>query len=108
MTVVKIPYNDFNLHPLINSICPNVKLNPETIRANVLKSVKLGFWFVFKVKKLIPKRNIGFSGGQIQPINILGAKLKWKKAQKKEKKNIASEIINNDIPILIPCFTFLV
>jgi len=42
-------------------------------------------------------------GGQIEPISIVGAKLEWKKAQKNEKKNITSEAINNNIPILRPC-----
>ena len=37
-------------------------------------------------------------GGHWQPSSILGDKLLWKKAQKKEKKNITSEIINNTIP----------
>jgi hypothetical protein len=48
------------------------------------------------------------SGGQIHPIPIEGAKVQWKKAQKKEKKNIISEIINRDIPNLIPNCTFKV
>jgi len=38
----------------------------------------------------------------------VGAKLEWKKAQKKEKKNITSETINNNIPIFKPFCTFCV
>lgn len=37
-------------------------------------------------------------GGHIQPIWTAGTKLEWKKAQKKAKKNIASETINKTIP----------
>jgi hypothetical protein len=37
-------------------------------------------------------------GGQILPISIVGAKLAEKKAQKKAKKNITSDTINNIIP----------
>jgi hypothetical protein len=37
-------------------------------------------------------------GGQTLPISTVGAKLEWKKAQKKEKKNITSEVINNTTP----------
>jgi len=38
------------------------------------------------------------SGGQVKPNSIEGARLLWKKAQKKEKKNITSETINRIIP----------
>jgi len=37
-------------------------------------------------------------GGHIPPICIAGKILALKKAQKKEKKNITSETINNNIP----------
>ena len=37
-------------------------------------------------------------GGQIQNKKTDGDKLKWKKAQKKEIKNITSETINKNIP----------
>ena len=42
-------------------------------------------------------------GGQIAPMATLGAKLQWKKAQKKPKKNITSETMNNIIPARNPC-----
>lgn len=38
------------------------------------------------------------SGGQIEPISTVGAKLEWKNAQKNAKKNITSETINKIIP----------
>jgi len=41
-------------------------------------------------------------GGQILPISIVGVILAAKKAQKKAKKNITSETINNIIPYLKP------
>ena len=37
-------------------------------------------------------------GGQMLPISIVGAKLAAKKAQKKAKKNITSETMNNITP----------
>jgi len=48
------------------------------------------------LKGLIP------NGGQSWPISIPGDKEEWKNAQKKEKKNNTSEIINKIIPIRIP------
>jgi|TARA_B110000046_G_scaffold171804_1_gene193015 hypothetical protein len=41
-------------------------------------------------------------GGHILPISIVGAKLAAKKAQKKAKKNITSDTMNNIIPYLKP------
>jgi hypothetical protein len=43
------------------------------------------------------KTSIPF-GGQMFPISIVGAKLAAKKAQKKAKKNITSDTINNITP----------
>jgi hypothetical protein len=37
-------------------------------------------------------------GGQMDPISITGASAAAKKAQKKAKKNITSDTINNNIP----------
>jgi hypothetical protein len=34
----------------------------------------------------------------MHPISMFGDKLEWKKAQKNEKKNITSEIINKTTP----------
>jgi hypothetical protein len=47
-------------------------------------------------------------GGQTAPISTAGAKLLWKKAQKKEKNKQTSEIINKIIPYFNPCFTIKV
>jgi hypothetical protein len=46
------------------------------------------------------------TGGQTHPIPTEGETLTWKKAQKKEKKNITSETINKTIPSFKPCWTF--
>jgi len=48
------------------------------------------------------------NGGQTEPSTILGDKLAWKKAQKKEKKNITSETINKIIPNFNPLTTLVV
>ena len=37
-------------------------------------------------------------GGHIAPSSTVGAKAEWKKAQKKPKKNITSDIIKRNIP----------
>ena len=42
------------------------------------------------------------SGGQVEPNSIVGAKLLWKNAQKKEKKNNTSLVINKIIPYRNP------
>ena len=48
------------------------------------------------------------AGGHWEPSSILGDNLLWKNAQKKDEKNIISEIINNTIPHRIPVSTILV
>jgi hypothetical protein len=47
-------------------------------------------------------------GGQVNPISSVGASLLWKKAQKKEKKNITSDVIKRIIPQRNPLITILV
>jgi hypothetical protein len=47
-------------------------------------------------------------GGHHTPISRVGDRLLWKKAQKKEKKNIISEVMNRIIPHLRPDTTFRV
>jgi hypothetical protein len=44
-------------------------------------------------------------GGHTPPISATGAKLEWKKAQKKAKKNITSETMKSSIPIRKPSCT---
>jgi hypothetical protein len=48
------------------------------------------------------------AGGQNKPISKFGDKLLWKKAQKKEKKNRTSDVINKIIPHFIPFTTLIV
>lgn len=69
---------------------------PEDRRIIVFKR---GTWS--GLNTLIPK------GGHIRPISLIGDKLEWKKAQKKEKKKKISEIINKIIPHRIPLITFI-
>lgn len=41
-------------------------------------------------------------GGQFNPISMFGEILEWKYAQKNEKKNNTSDVINRIIPIFNP------
>jgi ribosomal protein L25 (general stress protein Ctc) len=45
------------------------------------------------------------SGGNTEPISIEGDNAEWKKAQKKPKKSIISDTINNKNPSFNPNFT---
>ncbi len=74
--------------------CANVIVTPEDKSNSVLTSGN-------------PQISKGWIdlGGQIQPIAIDGDKLKWKKLQKKAKKNKTSETINNAIPSRNPILT---
>jgi hypothetical protein len=47
-------------------------------------------------------------GGHTVPISYVGAKLEWKKAQKKATKNKTSEMINITTPYLKPNCTIFV
>lgn len=67
---------------------------------NKTKVLNNGNWKVGIVK--IP------SGGKIEPISIAGHKDAWKKAQKKPKKSITSEVINNINPYFNPDLTTFV
>lgn len=71
-----------------------VTLQPDN---NNIKVFKKGISHGFKI--LIPL------GGHIEPISTVGAKLLWKKAQKKAKKKSISDIIKKTIPNLKPCWT---
>jgi hypothetical protein len=71
-----------------------VTVAPEDSKIVVFKS---GIWN--GLKGLIPR------GGQIMPISTVGANLLWKNAQKKEKKNKTSEVINKIIPHRRPFIT---
>ena len=78
-------------------LCAIVIVTPEVSNNNVLSKGK-------------PQISIGWIpfGGQIIPNEIDGDKLKWKKPQKKAKKNIISEMINKAIPYLNPVLTTFV
>ena len=75
--------------------CAQVTVSPE---ASKIKVFKRGA--PLKFKEVTP------TGGQRLPNSSLTARLAWKKAQKKEKKNMISEIINNTIPLFKPRRTF--
>ena len=47
-------------------------------------------------------------GGHLDPISTLGAKLEWKKAQKKETKKNTSDVIKRIIPSRRPSSTIFV
>lgn len=64
-----------------------VTVQPDNNKMSVFKKgISHGF------KTLIP------FGGQIEPISTVGAKLVWKNAQKKAKKNKISEMIKRITP----------
>jgi len=83
--------------PIIKALCAHVILTPDESNITVFNKGKPhGF------KTSIP------NGGQIAPIATEGAKLQWKKAQKKPKKNMTSETINSIMPARKPFCTFSV
>jgi len=65
-----------------------------------IKVFKRGTWVA--LKGTIPV------GGQKNPISRVGDSLLWKKAQKKEKKNSTSEVINRIMPQRKPLITWRV
>lgn len=100
-----IPSKTVKTRPKIASfLCPliilwwaQVTVAPELKRITVFKrGTEKG------LSGSIPK------GGHTTPISIEGDKLLWKKAQKKEKKNRISDIINNKKPIFNPFTVILV
>ena len=70
-------------------------MNPEPSRSAVLNSGRANGLIVS-----IP------TGGHVQPISGLGLKALWKNAQKKPKKNIASDRINSAMPSRSPRATY--
>jgi len=70
---------------------------PEARRIEVFKS---GTWKGLK--------GVIAVGGHEEPSSIVGLRLEWKKAQKKEKKNKISEVINKIIPHFNPNVTIKV
>jgi len=47
-------------------------------------------------------KDLMWLGGQLRPISMFGEILEWKYAQKNEKKNRTSEVMNRIIPIFNP------
>ena len=74
--------------------CASVNVKPDD-KSNIV--FKKGSPHGFKTS--IP------AGGQTAPIQIEGFRLQWKKAQKKPKKNIISDVINKIIPNFKPLWT---
>lgn len=87
MTVKNNPCLVWVKLPSIKAWWAHVIVTPELRRIAVFKR---GIWK--GLNGLIP------TGGQIVPISIEGARLLWKKAQKKEKKKRTSEVIKRIIP----------
>ena len=79
------------LFPNTIALCAQVQVAPDNNRITVFKrGTSQGF------NTSIP------GGGQIPPISKDGERLAAKNAQKKAKKNIASDAINKSIPDLNP------
>jgi hypothetical protein len=79
-------------YPPKTEACDHVKAAPEVNKSVVFRrgiSQGLITWIPF--------------GGHTHPISGTGFKLAWKKAQKKAKKSITSEMINKTIPKRSPC-----
>ncbi len=91
ITVIDKPWIDSFLLPETILWWAQVTVAPELNNKAVFnKGIEKGF------KGLIPL------GGHITPISTEGAKLLWKKAQKKDKKNNISETINKIKPNFNP------
>jgi hypothetical protein len=84
----------FLLFILIILWCAHVTVIPDLNRMAVLSN---GIWN--GAIAIMP------SGGQRLPISMLGARLLWKNAQKKLKKNSTSEVIKRIIPQRRPLTT---
>ncbi len=83
--------------PVIMEWCVQVIVIPDLRSTSVFNSgIAMGF------RASIP------SGGQLDPISVVGTSLLWKKAQKKEKKNNTSEVMNSIMPCFKPVCTFIV
>lgn len=62
---------------------------------------------VFNKGTLIGLKLTTDTGGHVCPSSILGLKEKWKNLQKKEEKNIISDVMNKIIPNFKPLITSL-
>ncbi len=86
-TVIKSPWIPWEWLFSIIAWWAHVTVTPDARRMAVFSR---GIWK--GLKGLIP------TGGHALPISTAGARLLWKKAQKKETKNKTSEVINKIIP----------
>ena len=84
------PLTTTDLHPAKIALCAATKATPDVSKTTVFTSGN--------AKASSVSSNLIPSGGQIPPIVIAGAKLAWKKLQKKGKNSIASEPKNRIIP----------
>lgn len=82
---------------IINELCAQVIEIPEDN-----KIIVLSIGILIGLNGLIPE------GGHCIPISMEGDKLQWKKAQKNDRKNITSDMINKIIPHFILLITFFV
>jgi len=78
----------------IRAWCDHVTLIPEESKIKVFSK---GTWVA--LNGMIPE------GGHKKPISSVGESLLWKKAQKNEKKNNTSEVINKIMPQRRPLMT---
>lgn len=76
--------------------------------AHVIETPEDNKIIVFNRGMLIGLNGLIPIGGHCIPISIVGANLLWKNAQKKDEKNITSDIINKIIPHFILLTTFFV
>jgi len=72
---------------MLTARCAHVTENPENIRTNVLNSGNSQTGIVCTP-----------TGGNIDPVSLVGHKAAWKNAQKNPKNNINSDAINNKNP----------
>src|SRR5437868_10926748 len=74
----------------------------NSLWAHVTDTPELTKMIVFSRGTFIGLKELILLGGQFNPISIFGEILEWKYAQKNEKKNITSEVMNRIIPIFSP------
>ncbi len=97
ITVITSPTIVPFLSPAIMAWCAYVAVAPDVNSTIVFNN---GTWNASNVSIPI--------GGHTPPISTVGANDEWKNAQKNAKKNITSDVINNNIPYLNPLCTTIV
>lgn len=93
-TVKSKPAMAFSREPSSRLWCAQVTVTPDERSVTVLNRGT-----VYGLGILIPR------GGHVHPISGPGERAVWKNAQKKPRKNIASDIKNKTIPIRSPRHT---